>query len=221
MLLAVSVQTLLVPVVLRSPELLISHDVLYNLERLLTMAVPSICSWLLAFYVFFHLYLNIIAELTYFGDRNFYEDWWTSRDVGTFWRKWNKPVHNFLKTQVYSPLVFIWGMNKFTAQVFVFFFSAVAHELAVSVPLRTFDICQLHSFGGMMFQLPLVLGTQLLPPRFGNYVFWLSIMIGQPAGVLMYYHDFINTHGPPGAAFAAMHNYNSSMIVGQLNMTEF
>jgi diacylglycerol O-acyltransferase-1 len=32
--------------------------------------------WLLGFYSLFHLWLNILAELLKFGDREFYKDWW-------------------------------------------------------------------------------------------------------------------------------------------------
>ena len=184
------------------------------------MSVPSICSWLLMFYLFFHVWLNIIAELTYFGDRNFYEDWWTSRDVEMFWRKWNKPVHNFLKTQVYVPLAFRFGVNKMVAMVLVFFLSAVAHEVVVSVPLRTtFNVLQLHSLWGMMFQVPLVYMTKRCPPWLGNSFFWVSIMIGQPCGVFFYYHDFILKHGQPVAAAALIAPDNSFMSALDMSMT--
>jgi diacylglycerol O-acyltransferase-1 len=138
--------------------------------------------------------------VTYFGDREFYDDWWTSRDVETFWRKWNKPVHNYLKTQVFVPLVYRSGVSKTAAMLFVFFVSAVAHEVVVSVPLRTLDLYSMHSFAGMMAQVPLVLATKRMPPWLGNSVFWASIMFGQPCGVLLYYRDFVLAHGLPGAA---------------------
>ena len=45
-------------------------------ERILKLSLPNMCVWLLGFYVFFHLYLNITAEILRFGDRQFYKDWW-------------------------------------------------------------------------------------------------------------------------------------------------
>jgi diacylglycerol O-acyltransferase-1 len=150
----VSVPTFLVPIVPEAARAMLDWNVLYTVELVLTMAVPSIFCWLTFFYVFFDVYLNMIAELAYFGDRNFYDDWWTSPDIGTFWGKWNKPVHNFLKTQVFVPLRFRAGMNKLAVVAFVFFVSAVAHELVVSVPLCTFSVWKLHSFYGMMAQFP-------------------------------------------------------------------
>ena len=41
-------------------------------ERLLKLSVPTLWGWLVVFYTLFHLLLNIVAELTRFGDREFY-----------------------------------------------------------------------------------------------------------------------------------------------------
>jgi arabinogalactan endo-1,4-beta-galactosidase len=46
--------------------------------------------------------LNGFAELTRFGDRLFYEDWWNSVTHDEFLRKWNRPVYNYLMKVVYS-----------------------------------------------------------------------------------------------------------------------
>ena len=45
---------------------------LQALERLLKLSVPTLWGWLVVFYTLFHLLLNIVAELTRFGDREFY-----------------------------------------------------------------------------------------------------------------------------------------------------
>jgi diacylglycerol O-acyltransferase 1 len=54
---------------------------------------------------FFHLYMNILAEVTHFGDREFYKDWWNATTIGDYWRLWNMPVHKWMMRTVYSPLV--------------------------------------------------------------------------------------------------------------------
>ncbi len=41
-------------------------------ERLLKLSVPTLWGWLVVFYTLFHLLLNITAEFTGFGDREFY-----------------------------------------------------------------------------------------------------------------------------------------------------
>lgn len=38
-------------------------NILVSLERLLTLAVPNTYFWLLGFYAFFHLMLNLLAEV--------------------------------------------------------------------------------------------------------------------------------------------------------------
>ena len=56
-------------------------DVVQIVERVLKIAVPNLIIWLLGFYAFFHLYLNLIAELLRFADREFYRDWWNCTTV--------------------------------------------------------------------------------------------------------------------------------------------
>ena len=70
------------------------HDVL-------RLSIPSIVAWLLGFYAFFHCWLNVIAELLRFGDREFYRDWWNATSLDIFWRKWNILVHEWLLRHVY------------------------------------------------------------------------------------------------------------------------
>lgn len=40
-------------------------NILVSLERLLTLAVPNTYFWLLGFYAFFHLTLNLLAEVRF------------------------------------------------------------------------------------------------------------------------------------------------------------
>lgn len=42
-------------------------------ERVLKLSIPTLYGWILIFYSLFHVWLNIVAELTYFGDREFYK----------------------------------------------------------------------------------------------------------------------------------------------------
>ena len=42
-------------------------------NRLLRLCVPNTYVWLLSFYWFFHLWMNLLAEFTRFGDRLFYK----------------------------------------------------------------------------------------------------------------------------------------------------
>jgi len=48
-------------------------DLLRFLEQVLRLSVPNVANWLALFYLFFHLWLNILAEVLRFGDRVFYK----------------------------------------------------------------------------------------------------------------------------------------------------
>lgn len=49
----------------------------------LRLSLASTYTWLLVFYFYFHLFLNLIAELLRFGDRVFYKDWWNSCEASS------------------------------------------------------------------------------------------------------------------------------------------
>jgi diacylglycerol O-acyltransferase-1 len=105
--------------------------------------------WLIGFYAFFHSYMNVLAELLRFGDREFYRDWWNAEDVNVFWQNWNIPVHKFCLRHIYKPLL-AQGVTKMQASIVVFFISAFFHEYLVSIPLRMF---RAWAFLGMFMQV--------------------------------------------------------------------
>ena len=162
-------------------------------EYWLKLSIANTYLWLLIFYFYFHLYLNLFAELLRFGDRVFYKDWWNSAEVSAYWRLWNMPVHLWLIRHVYFPCVRSKMMNKQAATLFVFFLSAVMHEMLVSVP---FHMVRPWAFIGMMMQVPLVGMTKFLYRLYpgssiGNMIFWLSFcVVGQPMAVMLYTVDF-------------------------------
>jgi hypothetical protein len=42
-------------------------------ERVLKLAIPTLYIWLVMFYTLFHVWLNVLAEVLRFGDREFYK----------------------------------------------------------------------------------------------------------------------------------------------------
>jgi len=164
-------------------------------ERLLKLSIPNHLCWLIGFYLIFHSFLNTLAEFMQFADRNFYHDWWNADNIVIFWKTWNLPVHRWCVRHLYKPVLSQSGGNKMLASAVVFMVSAIFHEYMVSVPLRIFKA---YAFLGMMFQVPLmVISTQAekhLGHPAGNVIVWLSLIIGQPLAVLMYYHDFVVEH---------------------------
>lgn len=149
----------------------------------LRLGIPNTYLWLMTFYFYFHLYLNLCAELLRFGDRVFYKDWWNSGEVSAYWRLWNIPVHYWLVRHLYFPCVRA-GASKSVATLAVFTFSAVMHEVLISIP---FHLLRPWSFLGMMGQIPLVVITKFLYRKYpgssiGNIIFWISFcFVGQPS----------------------------------------
>ena len=166
-------------------------DIQNVLFRFLQLTIPSTYVWLLGFYLFFHLWLNLLAELTRFSDKEFYLDWWNARTIDEYWRTWNLPVHHWMIRHLYYPSIRL-GVSKKYAVYLAFFFSAVMHEFIISIPFQRISF---HAFLGMLLQAPLVpitrkLNTLFNNPSIGNVFFWMSFcIIGQPIGIIMYYYE--------------------------------
>jgi diacylglycerol O-acyltransferase-1 len=121
------------PVLQNSLDKMASLDFMSILERLLKLSTISLVIWLAGFFALFQSALNALAEVMRFGDRSFYDDWWNSDSLGTYWRTWNKPVYGFFRRHVFSPMVGR-GWSNQASSLAVFFVSAVLHELLVGVP---------------------------------------------------------------------------------------
>lgn len=89
-------------------------------------------------------------------------------------------------------------MSKNLAIFLSFFFSAVMHEVVISLPFR---YVAFHAFAGMMMQVPLIFLTKFMDRRFdnaftGNALFWCTFcVIGQPMGIIMYHYDLWKIDG--------------------------
>lgn len=193
-LMAVIMEQFLVPTMMHSTQPLRDANFPKIMERLMKTAIPSLMLWLLMFWGMFELWLNIVAELTYFGDREFYQDWWNSRRLDTYWRKWNRPVHHWMLRHLFFPMLSV-GIPKPVASTLVFVWSAALHEYVVSGPFRTLEFW---AFIGMMSQIPLISFTSALDrmlrgtgfENMGNIVFWVTFcFVGQPLCLLLYYQD--------------------------------
>uniref|UniRef100_A0A0X3Q0M9 O-acyltransferase n=1 Tax=Schistocephalus solidus TaxID=70667 RepID=A0A0X3Q0M9_SCHSO len=183
------IQQWMVPALQKSVSPFIRSRSTYVVEHLLNIAIPNHVLWLLGFYAFFHSYLNVVAEMMKFGDRRFYEDWWNATSVPSFWSSWNIPVHRWCRRHVYKPILSM-GFSRFWAGTVVFFVSAIFHELLVSVPLK---MLRLWAFLGMLGQQPYALLVYHFCPqggKTGNIAVWLTLIVGQPLALYMYFHDY-------------------------------
>jgi sterol O-acyltransferase len=118
---------------------------------LLDLIFPFMMEYLLVWYLIWETILNILAELTYFADRSFYDAWWNSGKSDNicalklhqlinicssvswdqFARDWNRPVHVFLLRHVYHSSISSLKVNKHTATLITFLLSACVHELVM------------------------------------------------------------------------------------------
>ncbi|KAJ8110701.1 hypothetical protein ONZ43_g5808 [Nemania bipapillata] len=187
------------PVLWNSLDKMHSLDLVSIVERLLKLSTISLVIWLAGFFALFQSSLNALAEIMRFGDRSFYDDWWNSAGLGEYWRLWNKPVYQFMKRHIFSPLV-ARGYKMTTASLIVFFASAVLHELLVGAPTKNFLGV---AFMGMLIQIPLIWVTRPLEKMkgpsgklIGNVIFWVSFTIlGQPFAALVYFYAWQAKYG--------------------------
>jgi diacylglycerol O-acyltransferase-1 len=169
------------------------------LERVLKLSTISLVCWLAGFFALFQSFLNGLAEIVYFADREFYSDWWNVSDIRTYWTSWNKPVTHFMKRHIYAPMIGR-GVPPTIAQIITFLFSGFLHELLVGVP--THNILGV-AFWGMVGQLPLIFLTD--PFRklkgqnaklIGNLIFWFSFCVfGQPIAAIAYFFAWQAKYG--------------------------
>ncbi|KAF8159466.1 MBOAT, membrane-bound O-acyltransferase family-domain-containing protein [Crassisporium funariophilum] len=151
------------------------------LRSLLDLALPFMMAYLLLFYIIFECICNGFAELSYFADRQFYEDWWNSTSWDEFSRKWNKPVHAFLLRHVYAAAIMSLRVSRSTAMFITFLISAFAHELVMAVVTRKF---RMYLFVLQIVQIPLIILSRIPAIKrnklLGNVVFWLGLYAGFP-----------------------------------------
>jgi len=193
---------LILPLLRNTVAPVCAADVPTLFEKLLKLALPVTYVWLAAFYAFFHVYLNLIAELLRFGDRLFYKAWWNAVTFEQYWRLWNMPVHNWIARHVFFPCLRR-EISKPSCGLIAFTLSAVFHELIIALPLRSLHMPL--AFLAMMAQVPLVSATAWINrlaagspfEQLGNYLFWVSFcFFGQPLAVLLYYNMLIRAERP-------------------------
>jgi diacylglycerol O-acyltransferase-1 len=122
-----------VPLLQNSLDHMAALDLISIAERVMKLSTISLFCWLAGFFALFQSFLNALAEVMRFGDREFYSDWWNVSSVRIYWTSWNKPVYHFMKRHIYAPLIGR-GVPPKIAQAVVFVFSGLLHELLVGVP---------------------------------------------------------------------------------------
>lgn len=160
------------PIAVRLHRMPVIDGMIYSL-------IPMWVSAMVIFFTLFELVCNILADITCYGDRSFYGDWWNSTTFEDFNRLWNKPVHQWLLRHVYFK-VRSKGCNKFIGQSVTLLYSSLMHEFALYLFFSKQKI-RVQFFTVMMVQ-PILFTCQnkagMKGTLFGNYLFWLLIIMG-------------------------------------------
>ncbi|KAF7493436.1 Sterol O-acyltransferase 1 [Sarcoptes scabiei] len=138
--------------------------------------VFGLLMYLMCFYGLFHIWHNIVGELLRFGDRKFYDDWWSSTTLKEYYRKWNLIVQDWIFLYLYCPAYSTFA-NKVTAANFVVFVSAIFHELIITVSLRTF-FPALFIFFATGSYISYIMASRFPKNAIQNILFMLNTIIG-------------------------------------------
>ncbi|CAG9310946.1 unnamed protein product [Blepharisma stoltei] len=148
------------------------------------LVIPCLIFYIMIFLIIFEQILNLFAEMSLFGDREFYSDWWNSTTFEEFNRKWNRTVHLFLHKHVYLECLQRYQLSENTSKFITFFFSACCHEMVLALICR--DI-KPYLMLLMIFQIPVMLFQKYLNRTlFGLYFVWGSMMVGLPLLLSLY-----------------------------------
>ncbi|XP_063821616.1 sterol O-acyltransferase 2 [Ostrinia nubilalis] len=162
--------------------------------------LPGVISFLCGFYCLLHAWLNAFAEMLKFGDRLFYEDWWTMSQFSKYFRAWNRVVHFWLRDYLYMPLAPRAGRAVSSSCVFIV--SSVAHELILALSFGFFYPVLLVQFGVCgLLMLPLTAISGRRFPNALNLIMWLSFFFGN--GILWSLYPmeyFARKNCPPSEA---------------------
>ncbi|XP_066146207.1 sterol O-acyltransferase 1 [Euwallacea fornicatus] len=131
---------------------------------------------LLTFYVILDVTQNLIGELLRFGDRKFYEAWWTSTSYSEYFRNWNMVVGDWLYTYIYKDMYeHVIPGSKILAKLTVFVISAVVHEWILTCMFGFFfpALFLIFTFAGGALSFVAIPKVDIL-----NVLFWYSLAFG-------------------------------------------
>eukprot|EP00727_Mastigamoeba_balamuthi_P004500 m51a1_g14048 hypothetical protein (1075) ;mRNA; r:1186919-1192565 len=105
------------------------------LDLWIRLSAPAFLLWLVWFYGMFHCFLNAVAEVCMYANRDFYGDWWDSSDVAEWARKWNTTVQAWLGS-IYVLLRSKCGVPRGIAVLLSILLSSCWHDFILSFALK-------------------------------------------------------------------------------------
>jgi sterol O-acyltransferase len=179
-------------------------NVKFILSVWLESMLPAILLLILMFFGFLHSWQNLWAELMLYGDRHFYDDWWSVSSFGAYYRKWNIVVHEWLHHYIYQDVVrFTLGsVSREISFIFVFILSDIIHEMVLAASLGFFYPILLLMFGG-----PGIIFINFTKDKDQpwNIFVWAMLLIGTGLLIIFYSWEFyarlsVDLSGEYGAA---------------------
>ncbi|VDN53047.1 unnamed protein product [Dracunculus medinensis] len=161
------------------------------IQRIIISILPGFFCLLSLFYGLLHCWLNMFAEILYFGDRQFYSNWWFSKNMAEYYRNWNLVVHDWLYTYIYKDIAIVVGgkTGLIIAQIIVFFISALFHEYWFGVALRFFYPVMFvlyFVFGGIFFLISRFIRNLFV----WNTIMWMNLLVGTGIFVALYSQEW-------------------------------
>ena len=83
-----------------------------TLDLYLELQMNVIGLTLLNIHLWFDSLPNAMAEVTMYGDRQFYVDWWNAETIEEFIQKWFKLPYIFFYRHCFVTLVIKYGLNR-------------------------------------------------------------------------------------------------------------
>lgn len=90
--------------------------------------------------IIFEYGCSCLAELSSFGNRQFYQDFWNCTDLEGISRKWNKMLHEFLYRHIYLACIKNEKMSLFQGYIATTAYSAIIYELFMFCVLKIFRL---------------------------------------------------------------------------------
>ncbi len=82
-------------------------------------------------FLLFESFPNALGELTLYGDREFYQDWWNATTIEEFYRKWLRFPYLFFYRHVYMELRLKHKIKPSNAKVVAGLANAAMQEIIV------------------------------------------------------------------------------------------
>jgi len=163
------------------------------LEFYMRLVLPFGAAFFLVFLIVFEYVCNCYAELTRFGDRLFYQDFWNCITYDEFSRKWNRVVHEFLYRHFYLALIHK-GYTPGKSYIATVLYSSFLHEYFIICTLKIYRPYMIIMMFSQLTMTFLYVGIFRLKKgtSIGNIMYWTAQLFGQTYLALLYTVDYLD-----------------------------